>query len=374
MDNKKNILVNFLNRKGGTNAYAYEMTKGLVENGGNVYAIVSEQNDRLDEWKKLALKGLIIIPTYTNKYDFFINSIKFYFRDRFKVKKIIDKIDIDVVYTPHFHPWFRFINNMKPKAKKIITVHDPIPHSGSFFKNKLIWIAEKKDLKKADELIILSNIFKKYMIETYNKSSDNIHVIPHGAFVYYKNKQANNYIDIYDNDKINFLFFGRIEPYKGLNILAKAYRKISKKYKNVSLTVVGSGDFSPYKNEYKDLVNFRLINRWIDDSEIGSFFCGKNIVTVLPYLNATQSGVINIAMMYKSLIIASNTGGLKEQVQDKITGLLVIPNSEDSLAKAMEFVINNQTECLKYITQASEFLLTLDWKKLSKILLDIVEK
>ena len=138
--------------------------------------------------------------------------------------------------------------------------------------------------------------------------------------------------------------------------------------------MVGNGDFSPYKNEYKDLVNFRLINRWIDDSEIGSFFCGKNIVTVLPYLNATQSGVINVAMMYRSLVIASNTGGLNEQVQDKETGLLVMPNDENSLMRAMEFAINNQTECIKYINQASDFLLTLDWKKLSKILLNIIEK
>ena len=370
----KNILVNFLGRKGGTALYAYEMTKGLVENGANVYAIISKQNEMLSEWKKLALKNLIIIPTYTNKYDFILKSIIFFLIGRFKVKSLIKKIDIDVIYVPCFHPWFSIINQMKQNAKKIITVHDPIPHSGSFFKNKLIWLLQKKDLIKADEIIILSNIFGEYIIKKYKKKQNQVHVIPHGVFNYYKNTASQIKNDFYDNEKINFLFLGRIEPYKGLNILGQAYKEIENKYKNVSLTIAGNGDFSPYEKYFTDLKNFRLINRWIKDDEVNSFFQGKNVITVLPYLDATQSGVINIAMMNKSLVIATNTGGIKEQLENKKTGILISSNNTQELAQAMDYAINNREVCKKYIETANKNLLELDWKILSLKLLRVIKK
>lgn len=372
----KNILVNFLGRKGGTALYAYEMTKGLIENGAEVYAIVSKQNEMIDEWKKLKLKKLIIISTYTNKYNFIINSIKFYLFSRLKIKSYLKNEKIDCIYIPCFHPWFSSVNKLfnKVNTKVVITIHDPIPHTGSFLKNKLIWLAQKKDLLKADEIIILSNRFKKYVETTYVKRSDQVHVIPHGVFDYYSKLNLKINSSMYDEKKINFIFFGRIEPYKGLNILAEAYKKVSEKYKNISLTVIGNGDFSPYKKVYKNLYNFKLVNRWIKDEEVNSFFYGKNIVTILPYLDATQSGVINIAMLNNSLVIATNTGGIKEQVEDKKTGLLISPNNIDELYNAMIYVIENKEKCKVFVQEANKSLLKLNWKVLSKDLLNIINK
>ncbi len=57
-----------------------------------------------------------------------------------------------------------------------------------------------------------------------------------------------------------------------------------------------------------------LINRNILDEEIISLFKGEKVVTVLPYRDATQSGVTNVAAMYKSFIIATKTGVLPEQL------------------------------------------------------------
>lgn len=372
----KNILVNFLGRKGGTALYAYEMTKGLIENGAEVYAIVSKQNEMIDEWKKLKLKKLVVIPTYTNKYNFIVNSIKFYLFSRLKIRLYFKNEKIDCIYIPCFHPWFSSIDKLfnKINTKIVITIHDPIPHTGSFFKNKLVCLMQKKDLLKSDEIIILSNHFKKYVENTYKKKSSQVHVIPHGIFNYYKNIEKNFQEDFYNKNKINFLFFGRIEPYKGLNVLGQAYRKIRDKYTNVSLTVVGSGDFSPYENNFSNLMDFKLINRWIKDEEVNMFFKGENVVTVLPYLNATQSGVVNIAMLNNSLVIATNTGGIKEQIEDKKNGLLVSPNSIDELYNAMIYVIENKEKCIDFVQEANKSLLKLDWKILSKKLLDIIEK
>jgi glycosyltransferase involved in cell wall biosynthesis len=366
------ILVNFLGRKGGTALYSYEMTKALVNNGAEVSAVISSKNHMIDEWKKLSLKNLHIIDTYDNKYNFVINTIKFVLFKRFSLKKILKNSDIDIMYIPCFHPWYFFINKMYPEAKKIFTVHDPLPHSGGFFDNKLIWLAQKRDLKRANKIIILSECFRDYMINFYKKRSDEVCVIPHGVFDYYKGVENKLSIS-YDHDKINFLFFGRIEKYKGLLVLAEAYKNLRKIYNNISLTVVGNGDFTPYNKAFIDLEDFKLVNRWIDDNEVNGFFLGNNIVTVLPYLDATQSGVINIAMINRSLVISTNVGGLKEQIKDKKTGILVEANNPKELERAMEFAIRERDICKGYIDAAANEIKKLSWDNLGKILLDEIK-
>ena len=366
------ILVNFLGRKGGTALYSYEMTRALIENGAEVSAIISSQNHMLNKWKSLSLKNLYIINTYDNKYNFIINSIKFILFDRFKLRKSLKKYDVDVIYVPCFHPWYAFVNKMYPRAKKIFTVNDLIPHSGGFFDNKLIWLAQKEDLKKADKIVILSECFREYVTNFYKKKDEQICVIPHGVFNYYKDIKIKQSIE-YPSDKINFLFFGRIEKYKGLLILAEAYKSLKEKYDNISLTIVGNGDFTPYNNAFTGLKDFKLINRWIDDNEVNGFFLGDNIVTVLPYLDATQSGVINIAMINRSLVISTNIGGLKEQIKDKKTGMLVEANNSKALEKAMEFAIREQNICNKYINAAANEMKKLSWNNLGRILLEEIK-
>ena len=369
----KNILVNYLGRKGGTAVYSFEMTKGLIENGANVYGIISAQNEMLSEWEKLGFKKLIIVPTYYGKMSFIVATIKFLLKNRYKIKDKFNDIKIDIVYVPAFHLWSEYINKLFPKAKKIITNHDPLPHSGNILKNKMIWLYNKKSLKKADDIIILSKQFKETIIKLYDKKIYNIHVIPHGVFEFYSLVETNQK-SLYSDEKVNFIFFGRIEKYKGLHILAKAYNLLYEKYKNITLTVIGNGDFSEYEDEYSKLNNITIINRWIKDEEVNYFFKGSNVITVLPYLDATQSGVIGIAMLNKSLIITTNVGGLKEQVKNGITGLVIEANNAEVLMKAMEFAIEKKEVCRKYIDNAYNEIKLLSWKHLAKKVLDITEK
>jgi len=81
------VAVNYLGRKGGGMVYAYEMTKGLVDNGCDVYAIVPEGIENLSMWKELKLKELILVKTYTDRVSFVWSSFRFVFFDLWKLKK-----------------------------------------------------------------------------------------------------------------------------------------------------------------------------------------------------------------------------------------------------------------------------------------------
>ena len=137
-------------------------------------------------------------------------------------------------------------------------------------------------------------------------------------------------------------FFGRIDKYKGLHILSEAYNNIKEK-SNVHLIVAGSGDFSEYELEYKELHNCLVINRYINDLELREILSLKNVVLILPYTDATQSGVIPLAVEYNCPVIASDSGALKEQLDEGKNGLFFEPGNPLELTALLERMINDSS-------------------------------
>jgi glycosyltransferase involved in cell wall biosynthesis len=367
---EKIIVVNYTGRKGGGAVYAYEMTKSLLENNCKIYAIISKDIENLKQWQELQITNLILLNTYTNNYNYFINTIKFIIFGVPKLKKYFKNIKVDALYIPMIQPWSSLINTIFKDIQKIITVHDPKPHSGS---NMYINYLAKKTINEADDIIILSKTFNDYIRTFFNKKEEFIHVIPHGIFDYYKKVEASTDLIEYDPTKFNFLFFGRIEKYKGLHILAKAYEKLSNEFANISLSVVGNGNFDDYRSEFSELKNVTIVNRWIKDEEVGAFFKGDKIITVLPYIDATQSGIIPIAMDYESIVIASNTGGLSEQIEDNKTGYLFETENPDDLYVKMKYVINNYENQKHIIKNAKKYISSLSWSILGAQLKTIIK-
>ncbi len=363
------VLVNYTGRIGGISLYALEMTKGLLANNVDVYAIISSDNVYKHEWENLGLRKLIVIDTYNNKMTFAINTLFFYiYRKRYIYKLMINE-KIDAIYLPGYSHWAGMISDLFKDIPEWITLHDPIAHSGESFFNKLMEHRWRKRIKKAKKVIILSEVFKDYVINELKIINDKIVVVPHGPFESYKVIE-NKKLVRYSSKKINFLFFGRIERYKGVGILLSAYTEIEKEYGDfVSLTIAGRGNINEYSSMITGLKNVNIINRWIDDEEVSGLFVGDNIVTILPYLDATQSGVVNIAMQNESLIIASATGGLSEQIGNGKYGILVEPNNRQDLYKAMLSVVKNISLYEGMVKKAKESISGMKWSALARMII-----
>lgn len=364
------VLVNYTGRKGGGAAFAYEMTKGLIENEVKVAVIISKYIENIELWRMLDVFELYEIDTYNSNIEFILQTVKFLMYEHRKLRQVFSKYKIKAIYCPMIQPWTHIINNIFKNTINIITVHDPEPHSGS---NKIINYLGNCSIKKADKIIILSEVFKEFTANKFNKKLKDIYVIPHGNFKYYREQTVKREKDTYRADHINYVFFGRISKYKGLQVLAEAYRIVEKELTNVTLTVAGSGDFHEFSTYYNGLKNFNLKNRWFKDNEVGSLFEGNNIICVLPYIDATQSGVIPIAMDYKVPIIASRTGGLEEQLENGKLGALVIPNNAKELAKEMIKMAKDYEYRMKYVEPAYQRVQELSWNVLAKKLKIIIE-
>ena len=371
------IAVIFLGRKGGGPIYSYEMAKGLIENGCEVYLFVSKYVDNLQDWLSLKTIKTEVIKTYTGKFSFVLNSLFFrLFKYRF-LKRTYKRICVNACYIPMGHPWDCYIVNALKNPQKIITIHDPIEHSSNNSNSstlaRVTSILNKGIYdKKPDDIVILSKVFLEYVSSQKKVDKNHIHVIPHCVFSYYSEISTINSYD-YDVSKINFLFFGRIDKYKGLDVLAKAFSLFLEHDNNSTLTIVGSGDFSFYLEKYENIKNVTVINRWIKDKEVSSFFVkDKNVILVLPYIDATQSGVIPIAMSSMIPIIASRTGGLVEQIEDYKTGFLVEPNNPQLLFQKMLEVSKRDNE--QIIKNAKEYISHFSGVELSKKIINIIDK
>lgn len=360
------FLINYTGKKGGGALDAIGITKGLIYNGYQVIAVVSKQLENLNEWHKIPLVKLIEIETYTSKWDFIKKTLLFNYTTKRIIKNELKGIDFSCIICPMITLWTKKINRIFKSKKIIIVNHDPTPHSGA---SRIIASYYEKQYQKADLVIVHSTKFLEEARKRYRRTE----YLPLGQHDIYKNTSNPKKLIDYSPQKVNFLFFGRIEPYKGIDILLKAYQNLKENDKT-TLSIIGNGDISPYQTELARTKNVKIVNRWILDEEVGSCFSGKNIVLVCPYKDATQSGPILVAYEYGIPVIATRTGGLDEQVDDGKSGILITPNSVEELTDAMKRFMDSpdmMREMSNYIL--SFYKKKFNWNNTAKILLEYIK-
>lgn len=140
-----------------------------------------------------------------------------------------------------------------------------------------------------------------------------------------------------DPQKHTLLFFGLVRSYKGLDLLLEAFKALPEDYQ---LVVAGEvyGDESEYRNQLKDHPaheRVHLFFRYIEDREVPVFYSATDL-NVLPYRSATQSGILAVALHFEVPVVATDTGGLREVVEDANIGLIAPEAEPDALAHTIQ--------------------------------------
>jgi len=166
------------------------------------------------------------------------------------------------------------------------------------------------------------------------------------------------------------LFFGFIRGYKGLMNLLRAAALVPR---NRDFQVLVGGEFYEDDAPYRKLIaeagladRVVLHDRYIPNEEVGDFFNAANVV-VLPYLSATQSGIIQIAFNYDRPVITTNVGGLPEVVRPGELGEVVPAEDPEALAKTMVAYFENGSEA-RYSPNVAEEKKRYSWGRLVEAL------
>jgi len=136
------------------------------------------------------------------------------------------------------------------------------------------------------------------------------------------------------------LFFGFIKPYKGVVHLIDAAGPLRREFGD-GLRVLIVGDVYGEKEPYLDRIAASggaeivdLVDGFVPDAVVEDYFLAADLA-VLPYVSATQSGIVQIAYNYDLPVVTTDVGGLPEVVRDGETGFIVPPGDGGALAAAV---------------------------------------
>ena len=121
------------------------------------------------------------------------------------------------------------------------------------------------------------------------------------------------------------LHFGRLLPYKGLDLLVEALELLGPE-RDFELHVCGAGPDSPVLRQLAAMRGVTVENRWFGDDELPALL-GWADALVLPYREASQSGVAALGIAAGRAVLATNVGGLSEQLSNVPGAILCTPDA-----------------------------------------------
>ncbi len=297
---------------------------------------ISKQIDKCGIIKANQYSEFSLFSNYLNQESYVINrpKSKIFSLETLKINiqlhQFIKKLKPDVIHFNHFFNIGIFGCTLN-KFKKIITIHDPIPHIGDdTFGNRLKRNINKFFIKKY--ILLNMSQFEEFIVKN-NIPRKDVYLSKLGVYEYYSEKLSQ--VNIKQANRNTILFFGRISRYKGINILVKAFEIVKRKHPYLKLIIAGKGELNI--DVKSDIL---LLNRYIFPDELLKLIYECSFV-VCPYIEATQSGVVMTAFSLKKPVLATNVGGLPEMVDHNITGYLCEPNSVEKLSKSIERLIEN---------------------------------
>lgn len=213
----------------------------------------------------------------------------------------------------------------------VFSIHDPEPHSGEDeWRTRLAyWLT----LRRASRIILHSQTLKGPFCARFGLSPDCVDVVRLGAYDLYRAWDH----DIVESVPPQALFFGRLSPYKGLDVLYAAAPRVAQAIEGLQLIIAGRpnpGYSPPRPSTLPNRGRILTHEQYITNQDLAELF-GQSWLVVCPYVDATQSGVIMTAYAFDKPVIATSVGGLPEYVHDGHTGLLIPPRDSQALADAL---------------------------------------
>jgi glycosyltransferase involved in cell wall biosynthesis len=241
----------------------------------------------------------------------------------------IREIDPDVVHLQQGHLWFNLALPLLRSYPLVLTIHDHTHHPGDAASRKTPQAAMTFGFRRADRVIVHGHTLKREVVKRWRLSEATVDVVPHVAL---GDRDARA---VGRDDGTTVLFFGRIWPYKGLEYLIRAEPLVAAEVPDVRIVIAGSGeDLGRYRRLMAHPECFSVYDEFVPNERRAELFAEASVV-VLPYVEASQSGVVPVAYAHGKPVVATTVGALPEVVDDGRTGFLVPPRDEAALARAI---------------------------------------
>ena len=249
----------------------------------------------------------------------------------------IKQIQCQVAHLVLSEPWFNLCIPFIKSFPLVTTVHDVKYHIGDRRSNIVPQAITDLATKFSSGLIVHGDVLKAQLCRAFKRNPDHVYVIPHMNSSFYRHWEKPGI----QEETNRILFFGSIWEYKGLHYLMQAESLLAKHLDHFKIVIAGTGeDFTKYRKYIVDPDHYEIMNEYIPDERVAELF-QKASVVVLPYLEASQSGVVPLAFAFGKPVVVTRVGSIPEIVDHGINGLIVPPRDSDNLAKAILQILTN---------------------------------
>jgi len=233
--------------------------------------------------------------------------------------------------------WFlKFCRNRGSRI--VLTVHDVLPHNtGETYKPTFLQLYQQ-----VDRIICHSEHIRTLLGTEFSVPENKISVIPHGPFFYdlpaARPGQTSPSLEV-EPHGVQVLWQGIISPYKGVDLLLRAWKEVEAHDGDCRLAIVGTGApelLEQIRDQVKvlGLKRVELQLRFISTQELVALYRTADIV-VYPYRAITTSGALATGLALGKTIVASDLPVFRELLTNRENALLVDPQNTAELAGAL---------------------------------------
>ena len=294
--------------------------------------VTSELEDEFDQYRSIPRLTIVMLPHSRSPILWVQNAVR--------LVREVTGFKPDVVHMQEFTRDYQvvallYLSRIFPF---VLTVHDPQPHSGEDLRQlnySRHGIYQKILRKLCDVAITHGSLLSEQLVVVAPYLAGRVANIPHGPL---------GPVQISDQeppDPGTLLFFGRINAYKGLRYFIDATLRLRAKGLCVKGVIAGRGDdLAPNRAAIESNDCFELHDEYVSRAKVHTLFAHAQLV-IMPYIDATQSGVAAMAMGFGRPMVATRVGAIPDMVVDGYTGLLVPPRDAVALADAIESLLLN---------------------------------
>jgi glycosyltransferase involved in cell wall biosynthesis len=213
-----------------------------------------------------------------------------------------------------------------------------------------------------DHIFVHTKIMKDQLIDKFNISENKIYIIPFGInylvpVTSINREESKKKLGLDSSENI-ILFFGRIAPYKGLDLLISAFERVVKSNNNYRLVIAGhikERNLEKYWKSIQEMIVERELQKYITqrieyipDEEIEIYYKSADVL-ILPYRHIFQTGVLFIAYYFGLPVIATDVGSFREDIVEGKTGFVCKDNDEICLSEnIIEYFQSNLHKNIEY--------------------------
>ena len=332
---------------GGLAQHVYHLSKALAKHGVEVHVIAIGGDDAIPYEESEGVKVHRICPYSIAAPDFrtWILHLNFSMLE-YAVTLVNSLKGVDIV---HAHDWLAaFAGRALKHSFKVPLV--ATVHATEFGRNNGLHNDTQRYISDVEwwltyeawKVIVCSLYMHRELKGFFQLPDDKIRIIPNGVSIEEYENDSDSVLRGKGKEKYIF-FIGRLVREKGVQVLVEAAPKIISRFPEARFIIAGTG---PYEEHLRTMVRERGLGHrfyfagYIDDKTRDRWM-GQSSAAVFPSLYEPFGIVALEAMIAKTPVVVSDTGGLSEIIEHGQDGLKCYTGSPNSLADNIMAVLGD---------------------------------